>query len=524
MRLKTFVIRSAGTAIAAALLAGAPGVASAQSRARVAELPSGTQRPTGEVLLSVGEGQMIKLPAAVSDVWVSNPGVADVYVTNSRQINLFGKGAGEATVFATSASGSVVYATNIRVAQNITSVDRMLKLAMPEADLQVTTAGQLAVLTGTVASPDDGEQAERLVKAMLNPGVDTSSPTAVLKMQVISRIRTATPLQVNLQVRIVEVSRELSKQVGFNLLTRDNDGIFGNGFLFNLTQGRNLGTIASSNGGTTYTFNRPDANVTSLGAAGKLFGIDVLAALDLAEADGVVTTLANPNLTALSGETASFLAGGEIPIPLAQTLGQVSIEYKQYGVSLAFTPTVLSDGRISMRVRPEVSQLSTAGAIELNNFQVPGITTRRAETTVELGSGQSFMIGGLLSNASTNNIDKAPFLGDLPILGNLFRSKRWQRSESELVIIVTPYLVKPVSANQIALPSDGYRVPTDAQNIVTGSTFEGRSGDRRPMPSAGAPRTVAPGIGAGAALDQAPAKAATSQTKGGANAQPGFSF
>jgi pilus assembly protein CpaC len=181
--------------------------------------------------------------------------------------------------------------------------------------------------------------------------------------------------------------------------------------------------------------------------------MDLLTSLDLGERDGQVTTLANPNLTALSGETGTFLAGGEIPIPISQGLGAVSVEYKQYGVSLAYTPTVLADGRISLRVRPEVSQLSAAGSVTLNGTVIPGLTTRRAETTVELGSGQSFMIAGLLQNDHQNSIDKAPGLGDVPILGAMFRSNAFQRNETELVIVITPYLVKPVNANDIVLPS-----------------------------------------------------------------------
>jgi pilus assembly protein CpaC len=197
-----------------------------------------------------------------------------------------------------------------------------------------------------------------------------------------------------------------------------------------------------------------------------------------------VTTLANPNLTALSGETATFLAGGEIPIPIAQGLGAVSVDYKQYGVSLSYTPTVLSDGRISLRVRPEVSQLDYSNAVTLNGTRVPGITSRRAETTLELGSGQSMMIGGLLQNSHNNNIQKTPFLGDLPILGALFRSNGFQRNETELVIIITPYLVKPVnSPSQIALPSDGYRAPGDAGRILLGELGNGGGGPR-PVPVA----------------------------------------
>jgi pilus assembly protein CpaC len=220
--------------------------------------------------------------------------------------------------------------------------------------------------------------------------------------------------------------------------------------------------------------------------------MDFMSALDLAQTDGLVTILAEPNLTALSGETASFLAGGEFPIPVSQSLGAVTIEYKQYGVGLAFTPVVLEDGRISMRVRPEVSELSDAGSVTLNNFKVPALTTRRAETTVELGSGQSIMIAGLLRNNATNSVNKAPFLGDLPILGALFRSTQWQRQETELVIIVTPYLVRPVSG-QLATPTRGFRAPSDVENQLEGQTFKGVS-----APPA-RPALPAPGIVSGAA-------------------------
>jgi len=215
------------------------------------------------------------------------------------------------------------------------------------------------------------------------------------------------------------------------------------------------------------------------------------------EERGVVRRLAEPNLIALSGDTASFLAGGEIPIPVAQGLGQTSIEYKQYGVSLSFTPTVLSDGRISLRVRPEVSQLSTAGAVTLNGFTVPGITTRRAETTVELGSGQSFMIGGLLNNNVANATDKVPGIGALPIIGALFRSNNFRRSQTELVIVVTPYLVKPVDASAIRLPTDGIKAPSDIERWLLGTTVKGDSGARRPVPTPAAP-AAAPAVGGGA--------------------------
>ncbi len=370
-------------------------------------------RPSQEVQLSVGEGQLIRLPRNVADVWTSNPGVADVHVTNAKQLNLFGKEFGRPRSIATASDGSVVYGANVRVSQNLPSINEVHAGGDAGSQHPGQTVGQTALLLGTVSSPEDAALAGQLAMSELNPGVDFSKEGAMCKICVVNRLKTATPLQVNLKVRIAEVNRSLLKQVGVNLLSSDSTS----GFSFGIGQGSQCRGPASP-----FRVINPVAGGTTLGAAGKLFGLDLIGALDLAENDGLVTTLAEPNLTALSGETASFLAGGEFPIPISQSLGSISIEYKQYGVGLAFTPIVLADGRISMRVRPEVSELSNEGAVKLNDFTVPALTTRRAETTVELGSGQSFMIAGLLRNRNTNNIDKAPFLGDLPILGALFRS------------------------------------------------------------------------------------------------------
>ena len=479
------IIRRArlGTALAALAIGFAPVVGSSPAAAQ----PQPSYRPSGQVMLSVGEGQMVKLSRSIADVWVSNPAVADVHVTNTRQLNLFGKENGEATVIATAQDGSVVYATNVRVGQNITSMNDMLRVAMPDANISVTNVGQMAVLNGTVASPADAAQAEALVRTMLNPGIDTSAPGATLKIIPVNRLKTAVPLQVTLKVKIAEVNRTLLKQIGVNLFSSDATS----GFQFGIGQGARLAV----NGSIEEPFSvNPLAAGTTIGAAGRLFGVDLAGAIDLAAKDGLVSILAEPNLTALSGETASFLAGGEFPIPVSQSEDTITIEYKQYGVGLAFTPVVLADGRISMRVRPEVSELSNEGAVKLANFIVPSLTTRRAETTVELGSGQSFMIAGLLRNSNTNDINKAPFLGDVPILGALFRSTSFKRSETELVIIVTPYLVRPVS-RQMALPTTGYRAPSDAQLGLEGQSYVGQSG---PPPASVAPAPVVGGSAAAA--------------------------
>ena len=481
-----------GTALAA-LAVGLGGIttpATAQPKAYA----SGAYRPSTQVLLSVGEGQMINLPRNVANVWTSNPDSADVFVNSPRQLNLFGKKSGEATIIATAADGSVVYGANVRVNQNISSINEILRQAMPDSQISVTSVGQVAVLNGLVASPEDAAQAEMLVKAALNPGINVSSPGASLNIVPVSRLKVATPLQVNLRVKIAEVNRSLMKKIGVNLLTSTQGGfqvgvLKGNGIY--------LPEAGEASDQAGQIIRNPVGSTIS--GVGKLFGLDVISSLDLAETDGFVTTLAEPNLTALSGETASFLAGGEFPVPVSQGLSSISVEYKQYGVGLAFTPIVLADGRISMRVRPEVSELSEQGSVKLNGYVIPALTTRRAETTVELGSGQSFMIAGLLRNHNRNNVAKAPFLGDLPILGALFRSTSFQRDETELVIVVTPYLVRPTSG-RMALPTDGYRAPTAAEQLFDGQNFKGVSGPARVAPSpvpnlsGAAAATAAPGF------------------------------
>jgi pilus assembly protein CpaC len=523
-----------GTAIAAVLTASLGAAVPAPASAQNAP---GTYKPTRQVLLSVGEGQMVNLPRSVVDVWTSNPSVADVNVTSPRQIGLFGKEAGEATIIATAADGSVVYGASVRVSQNISSVNEMLKAAMPESNITVTHVGQIAVMNGTVPSPADSAQAEMLVRALLNPGIDPSSG-AGLKIMPVNRLRTATPLQVMLQVRIAEVSRSLIKEIGVNLMTKDASG---GDFLFGISRGRDIGSITDITSptltdpagnprvvGTRFTTENPSGGTTYLNAAGRLFGLDILSALDLAETDGRVRTLAEPNLTALSGETASFLAGGEFPIATSGGLNGTQIEFKEYGVSLAFTPTVLEGGRISMRVRPEVSELTSAGAIKLNGIEIPALSTRRAETTVELGSGQSFMIGGLLRNSSNVSVDKAPGLGSLPILGALFRSNSFRRNETELMIVVTPYLVKPVSAGQIALPTDGFRATGTLERVLLDKQEKSRGGPRPgPVlaePSAGpALSSLAPPPSAPAPAARRDAQQAAVKPKSSAPA-PGFSF
>lgn len=414
--------------------------------------------PKQSITLSIGEGQLVNVPTNLVDVFIADDKVADIQIKSQKQLYIFGKAGGNTTIYASDVRGNIVWSSNVSVGSNISSVDQMLKLAMPEAQISVATMNSNTVLlTGTVAAPEDAEEAERLVAAYM--GKDAN---------VISRLKMATPLQVNLKVRFAEVSRSLVRTIGANLVSSDASS----GFKFGVSTGTRSSAINAKP--AIVTVQNP-AGGTTLGGFGKFLGLDIGSAFDLAERDGLITILSQPNLTALSGESADFLAGGEFPIPMRTGLGgELTVSYRKYGVSLAYTPTVLANGRISLRVKPEVSELSSEGSVTLNGFQIPALTVRRAETTIELGSGQSFMIAGLMSNSSQSAIDKAPGLGDVPILGNLFRSTQFRKGQTELVIVVTPYLVKPVNDGDIALPTDGLVLPNMAQQLTSFRTNQNR--------------------------------------------------
>lgn len=492
-------------------------------------------QPSQDMILSIGRSEIITMPEAMADVFIADETIADVQIKSQRQLYIFGKRGGETTVYASNAMGEVIWSANIRVGSNIGSIDEMLALAMPKAQVAVATMGDnTLLLTGTVAAPEDASEAERLVKAFV--GDETN---------VITKLQTATPLQINLQVRFAEVSRSLVRGIGANLTSIDGSS----GIQFGVSRGRdgfsptfrpnqdiidrNTGLITGNESalgmgqsvkvsipnpdfldgveGAPPTIEVDGTSVSQLASnstfalGARFLGLDLLGALDLGETQGLVTTLSSPNLTAISGETANFLAGGEFPIPISQGLGATAVEYKNYGVSLTYTPTVLANGRISMRVRPEISELSNQGAVTLNGFSIPALTTRYAETTIELGSGQSFMIAGLMSNNSQNTLEKTPGAGDVPILGNLFRSRAFRKGETELVIVVTPYLVKPVSdPSKIKLPTDGFREADAFQKVAGFKEHSSHSGSRGARPAATAINKQGAEAGIGDSASSAP--------------------
>jgi len=414
-----FALRSSLFAIVTLALAGlCPVPAPAQTSAE----PIG-----GRVTVELNEGRLVRLGSPAVSVFIANPEIADVNVKSARMVYLFGKSPGQTTLFAVDRNENVVANVQVVVEHNIGRLQENIVRLLPANNVEASSVTGGIVLSGDVANATDSENIRRLTKRFVGEGED-----------VINQLKVTSPNQINLRVRIAEVSRQIINRFGFNW-----DALYSNGnFLIGLT-----------------TFNPTLESSTLLTPQVNGGSFNVNAIIDTLADDGLVTLLAEPNLTALSGETASFLAGGEFPIPVAQDQDSITITFKEFGVSLAFTPTLIGDSRISLKVKPEVSQLTTAGAVTIGSVQVPGLTTRRAETTVELASGQSFAIAGLLQDDSQELIKKTPGLGDLPILGALFKSERFERNETELVIIVTPYLVEPVSDGPLELPTDPYRKP-----------------------------------------------------------------
>lgn len=426
-------------ALALALLLSAPALAQ----------PAQTTRA---LALTVGHSEVITLPAAAASALVARPEVADVQMPARTRAFVFGKAPGRTAVVALAANGEVIANLVVEVLPDVARLREELAV-VPGA--RVGLSGTAIVLDGEVASPAAAERVAVLALAAAGGKAEA----------VINRLSVAMPTQVNLRVRVAEVSRSLAREIGFNF---DVFGRLG-GFQLGLATGRSIVDAA------TRDIVRSPGGAASLALTRRTDTLDMNAVIDALEEDGLVTVLVEPNLTARSGETASFLSGGEFPIPISQSLGNVVIEFKRFGVSLDFTPTVLDSGRISLKVRPEVSELNEVASVQLGSIRVPGLSVRRAETTVELGSGQSFAIAGLVRANQTNIRRAVPLLGQIPVLGALFRSTRFQRQETELVIIVTPYLVTPTNPAALALPTDGLAPAT-----TTGAAAAGRLIAKKP--------------------------------------------
>jgi pilus assembly protein CpaC len=402
------------------------------------------QQPT--LSLEVGKGTAIKLPGAASTVFVAAPDIADVQVKSPTMIYVFAKKPGDTVLYAVDDQDRVLLNTIVSVNSPFSRLKGQLDTMHPGNGVQFDNQGESIVLSGTVRSAVIADDARRLALQHV-----ANNPA-----KVINNIRVDAPTQVQLRVKIAEVHREALKRVGINWQSVNALGVAP--LIGGVSSGFAIATSQSQGGPPSALLRFTGGNLDSL--------IDFLATQTQA------TVLAEPNLVAMSGETASFLAGGEFPVIAPQPgalNGSITVTYKPVGISLAFTPTIVGE-RINLKVAPEVSQISSVGSISvaLTNtavVTVPAVQTRRASTTVELGSGQSFAIAGLLQRTSEQDIKKVPWLGDVPVLGTLFKSDAYQRAETELLIVVTPYFVEPTSG-QLRTPLDRRVPPTDLDRIV----------------------------------------------------------
>jgi pilus assembly protein CpaC len=434
-----------------ALVAGF--VIAATAIAPAGAAPKTTTPASSTLQLDVNKGRLVHLDQPAASVFVADPNVADVQVKSPSLVYLFGKAAGETTLYAVSDNDQVLVNANVVVRHNVERLEQAIHDMLPRSAVSVSTVDDALVIEGTVFSASEGEDVRRIAAHFVPD-----------PKQLINKMKVDAPNQVNIRVRIAEMSRSVTKEFGFNW-----ENLFGIGKVaLGMSTGHSVLDAAGAFN-TRSTVQGTQASVNSLTGHYAGGGQDINVLIDALEAQNLVTVLAEPNLSALSGEPASFLAGGEFPIPVPQGNNTISIDFKKFGVSLNFVATIASGNRINLHVQPEVSELSTTGSIQISGTTVPALTTRRAETTIELSSGQSFAVAGLLQNNINQNINKFPWLGDVPVLGTLFRSTSFQRGETELVIIVTPYIVRPTAtANRLLIPTDGYVAPNDERQILNG--------------------------------------------------------
>jgi len=413
------------------------------------------------VRIGLNKSIVIKLPGEARDVLVGNPDIVDAVVRTKNTAYLFARAIGQTNIFFFDANGQQILGLDLEVSQDMVALQKLIQRTVPGSRIKVDTIGENIVLSGTANTPAEAKLAFDLAAKFAGADGDK---------KVVTTINVLGKEQVMLKVRIAEVQRNVLKQLGINTTALFSIG----NFAFNLQNINPFSTALISPGGgysAGWSNGGDEANV-------------IIRAM---ERDGLLRTLAEPTLTAISGETANFLAGGEFPIPVSQDNNTVTIEFKKFGVGLGFTPLVMSEGRISLKISTEVSDISNDFAVTVGGprpedpqLVVPSLNVRRAETTVELPSGGSISMAGLIKDTARSEITGTPGLKDLPILGALFRSRDFQQNQSELVVIVTPYVVNPVHEQQLALPTDGLALSTDRQAILFGrlNRTYGRPGKR----------------------------------------------
>lgn len=417
-----------------------------------------------QIALTMTKARSVTLPVDVRDVLVADPEVVDVVIKTPRQVYLIGRSVGDTNAFFTDADGNQVLALDIRVEQDLTALRGALTNLVPDADVSVDAMNGGIVITGSAPTAQSAETVRQIAARFVEEEADLLNLVEVTASQ-----------QVLIRVKVAEMRRNVAKRLGVNLYLQDGR------FSFLTGEGPVVGQFpdlygAGGQQGAPFidTDGNPNFFPVSPSTPLQRFGVDqVTGLIEALEEQGYIKTLAEPNLTARSGEPASFLAGGEFPVPVGRDpdTGVVTLEFKTFGVGLNFTPVVLTSGRISMKISTEVSELSTEGAVTLDNFTIPALAVRRATTTVEMPSGGSLVLGGLLRDDVRNAVRGVPFLANLPILGAIFRSPDFERNETELVVIATPVLIKPMSQREAALPTDGFAPANDLERFVLGKLY-----------------------------------------------------
>lgn len=422
--------------------------------------------PDSELInVEINKGAMVKLSRPAASVVIADPNTADVEVVSPRLVFVRGKKIGETSMYAIDADDEPIISAIVDVTHNLTNMERAVKRVAPDADIGFKTVDGGLVMDGFAGSVNESENIRDIASAFLGPND-----------KMVNMIQTSGSDQVMLKVKFVEMARTDLKKLGVNLQHLASHGNFG----LQVLQGNDIGFYGSD---PTITYFRTFDSLLKRGTSTDdnilLRYKDLAGVVDALETQGLATTLAEPTLTTTTGKAANFLAGGQFPIPTAGQNGTVTIQYQPFGVSLNFTPTVMNKDRISLTVAPEVSTLNFSNPIQVSGITYPILNTRKASAVVELGSGDSFMLAGLLQSDSSNNINKFPGLGDVPIIGTLFRSTQFQNNQTELVILVTPFIVHPVAeASKLQTPTDGYKPPSDLQMML-----EGRLYRQQPMTS-----------------------------------------
>jgi pilus assembly protein CpaC len=415
--------------------------------------------PGGRFLaLGIGKSAIIDLPRDAKDVLVANPAIANAVVRSARRAYLIGVAPGQTNVIFFDGEGNQIAAYDIEVGRDASGVREALRKVIRSGNIRVDAVNDSVVLSGEVASAADAQQA-----------VDTATRLVGDPAKVVNGLTIRDREQVLLKVTVAEVQRNVLKQLGVDL--SGHVGIGSAVVRFNTDNPFTVQNQTISDTRFNPTYATGDTMLDRV-TGNTIPRISINTTLRAMEQAGVLRTLAEPNLTAISGEPAKFLAGGEFPIPAGQTcdngICQVQIQFKQFGVALDFTPIVLNEGRISLKVATEVSELSSEGSIIQQNITIPGLRVRRASSTVELPSGGALVMAGLLQNQTRQNINGVPGLLNVPILGALFRSRDYQSGQTELMIMVTPYVVQPRSRQDFARPDDGFANPSDPATVLLG--------------------------------------------------------